>query len=1038
MRSLATWRVIWMCTVALACRVEGEAADRAANAAEVDAVQNGDFEIDEGSTTAHAISGWTTYGSPTSSVAVVADPVGASGFVLKVSKGKAFCYGLALQPAADYVLKVRVRAQDAAVRIEVDPAVNVKNADLESATTFDWKTVEIPLPAASRPSRGQETWIALGLQATAPGGAAWFDDIRMEPKAGGRDPVSNGSFAEPVLEVTNVPGWLQHLGGADASLDASEKHDGRFSLRITGRGRPVRVVQTLDLSALATRGCKRVRVSAWGQCAGLTAETVKLVVQGSGITLPPVLCLTGTKAWTPGQVTFDLDRVVDGKVMLWIDAPTPFTGSAWFDSVRVQEISDDQSVNLLWNSGFHQASSNSRLPDYWGLFGNALLCVEPWSLDYFGIDDRQTSPVAGTRVLRMHHPSRGSFVPVPPGDRLSFFVPHGGELDPPSGTFTFSAYVKAARAGTIVRIQHPAAREGVSRTIGTSWERVSLSGTDARQLACLYLPNPDSLVWLAAPQLEAGSKATDYRISQGQGNSEPGVLPPLADKAPSQTSIAGSTAGPREPAGPMLEAFAEYDLYTNDRLGRGRIRWAGNTPAEVRGRLIDADSGEVLTDRLVAVDVDPGGEQSFTFDVATLPAGEFAIQAVALTGGKKVARAIDTFHVARDSPREVRSSRFTRSFIVDGRPFFPLFMPIAPTELGDWHLERLVWAGFNTLIAAPARLAYADVARNGLAASEEAELRTQLDRLASNGMRFIWPLSWTFKDWGSIGESHRGDIATVAEAMRQLVRRFRDHPAVIGWYIVDEPSREIWEGRFGFREADLAVLRDVIKATDPSRPCYVNWNHTWAFEPYGGLACTDVISHDNYSISDAPFDLEALVPSVRMLNDERAARKPAIAWISGSYDEMRLRPSPDAVRVHAWLHLVYGTRGLGYWSRPPLDPDVWTEMRRVNRDASSLHENVFGRVDARLVATRLSDRRIHYAVWRVQQRAYVLGVNTAAYPALMQADISSLLGGEPLTVRKLFTPDSAREKFPGVLSEQIPAFQRFVYEFEMEESTAEP
>jgi hypothetical protein len=264
--------------------------------------------------------------------------------------------------------------------------------------------------------------------------------------------------------------------------------------------------------------------------------------------------------------------------------------------------------------------------------------------------------------------------------------------------------------------------------------------------------------------------------------------------------------------------------------------------------------------------------------------------------------------------------------------------------------------------------------------------------------------------------------------MRHVVRTFRDHPAIIGWYIIDEPSPGSWESQFGFQESDLAALHDQVKAEDPTRPCYVNWNHSWAFEPYGGLACTDVIGHDNYSISNAPFDLAALVPTVRMLNDERAARKPAFAWTSGSYDEMKIRPNADAVRVHSWLHVVYGTRGLGYWSRPPLDPDAWNEIRRINGEVALLHDSVFGRSDAQLITTRCTASGLHYTIWIVARRAYVIGVNTQSATTPLRLDLRDILSLTPIRTRRLFASEDGAAVNPAVLADSIAAWQRFVYE----------
>ena len=999
-------------------------------------VRNGSFESTRDQSLSQSIPGWTTYGAAETAIAVAPGAAVDGGDALRVARGKAFCYGIAIDPRIDYVLSLRARAEGAKIRVDAESLEPSALFAAPSGDAFDWKMIEVPLPASARPKGARTLWVSVGAEATRPGGAAWFDNVRIAPAEGGGNIVPNSSFEEPTIDVNNVAGWIAESGGAEVVLDDAAPREGQRSLRVTGRGRPVRIVQPLDLKPFVADGVTHVRVSAWGRCSGLGAARVRFEVYGASTPLPALLSLSGDCGWTRGEVIIDLARVADRSLALWINAPQSFAGSAWFDDVKVEAVDSDATFNLLSNSSFLQAATNPRLPDYWGVWGDAAICVEPWSLDFFGMDPNQKGPLPGTRVLRMRYPPKGEFVPVPPSDRLSFYVLHGGDLDLPDGTYTFSAYIKAASNGTVVQIRHPAQSRGVTWKTGTAWQRVVATGTNPRMLASINLPNPGSVVWLAAPQLEAGGTATPYQPSsteisdgvEGKAFSHPAHQDAkvVADDRPAIL---------REGDAGLLEAFAEYDFYTTDKTCRVCLQWSGTSSAKVHARIIDATTGEPARVDAVAADVEASGSQVCSLDISGMPEGGYAIQAVAAVDGRKVARAVDVFAKRGRSRREVRSSRFTRGLVVDGQPFFPLFLPIEVGKLGEWHLDRLNWAGFNCLVSAPGKMRQADVATSGVPREAAAEIRRRLDLLHARGLRFVWPLAWTLEDWDRTGELYGGDVRGLAETYVRIVREFRDHPAIIGWYLIDEPSSETWEATFGFSESDLAVVHDAVKAADPYRPAYVNWNHSWALEPYGGLACTDVIGHDNYSISNEPSDWETLVPTVRMLNDRRAGRKPALAWISGSYDETRLRPAADAVRVHAWLHLVYGTRGLGYWSQPPLDPAVWTEMRRINRDATRLHTNVFGRPDARLLDIRVAGGRVHYAVWSVQDKVYVLAVNTGIVDADWTADLRSHLTTEPVATRRLFDGADEPMETPAVLRDTIPACGRRVYEIQVTPAT---
>ncbi len=994
-------------------------------------IANGGFETAADGGATQAIPGWTTYGAPTSSIAVVAKPGQAKGSGLRIARGKAFCYGLAIDPEADYVLSLRVLAERAAVRIEASPEVGI---DLAAAAplpgeSFGWRVVKVRLPAKARKTGTREMWIALGATATQPGGAAAFDDVRLEPVAGGPDIIPNGSFEEPVFDVASVPGWTVDSGGADVALAEENPHAGGRSLRLTGRGRSVRIVQVLDVAPLAAQGVKRVRLSAWGRCSGLGAARVRVELYGVANALPPLLSLTGDKGWTHGEVVVDVSRLT-GRPAVWINAPASFTGTAWIDDVELSAVPAEEPVNLLANTGFRAAVAHPSLPDYWGLYGEATFCVDPWTLGHFGIDEQSDSPVPGARVLRIHHPAKGGFVPLPRADRMTMFLVHGGDLDVPAGQVTFSVFLKAARPGTVVQAAHPSGAKHAVWTVGPQWQRYSVTGTNAPTMASLYLPEPDSLIWVAAPQLETGATATPYRPAPGE---------PEARDMPGAVAAAARSSAPRDaeamppPAGASpLSLQVEFDRYTDEAEARGRVRWRGSTPASAHVRLLDAGGSEIGGAERVVVEFTAAGERDFSLPIAAAPEGRLELQAVCLVEGRKAGRAATGFTKAGGAGDRVRISRFTRSLLVDGEPFFPLMLPTDPGRLGDWHLDRLREAGFNTLAQAPGRLRQSDVLAKGVSPEKTKELRVQLNRLHARGLKILWPLAWTFDDWDATGKLYGGDAQAMQKTFARVVAAFRDHPAIIGWYVIDEPSKHTWEGGFGFKESDMAALTAAVKAADPTRPAYVNWNHTWGIEPYGGLASTDIVSHDNYSISTEPFDLEELVPAVRMLNDHRARGKPAFEWISGSYDENRLRPGAAAVRVHAWLQLVYGTRGIGYWSQPPLDPAVWEEMKRINAEAAWLATHAFGSGDARLVGVRTNGAGIHYSVWRNADKAFLLAVNTGIATAPLAVDLPALCGCRVGTARRLFD-EGALQLAEGTLRDELPPCARCVYEIKLQE-----
>lgn len=1000
-----------------------------ATATESRPIQNAGFETADGGRRCQSIPGWSLYGTPTSSISVVED---AGVPALKVSNGKAFCYGLPIDPELDYVLSVRVRANKAKPRIEAEPPLPGGQSPQGSQTTFDWKTIEFQLPAARRPAGVRECWIALGAEPAEAGAAVWYQSVRLEPAGGGPNAVRNPTFSEPVVETTVPPGWAMESGGATVTCDSERAIEGSRSLKVTGIGRTVRISQPFDLKDFSIQGVRRVRISGRGKSKGLGSDRVRLEVYGAAPPAGPVLSLSGDAEWMKGEIILDVNRQEGRKLAVWINASRPFEGDAWFDDIRIEPVPDSEVVNLLSNSSFLPSIANPKLPDYWGLWGDAVWCIEPWTLDFFSIVD-DPGPFPPARVLRVHHPRSGSFVPTPPNKQLAMYVLTGSNLELPKGDYTFSIYAKADRPNTAVHIHHPASALPLAiARVGPKWQRITATGTAASLLPAIHIPDPGSIVWLSAPQLEPGGKATGYRPCPGEGSIAP-PSEPLDGAARRRSEIRGEGAERVSAAVPPLTVYAEYDHVLDEPGVRARLEWAGPTPATIHWRLMDALTGAGLAVQH-SIEIEDPGTRTFLIPTADLEPGVIGIHAIADSAGQRVGRATDTFAKLAPSVRDIRVNRFTRSLTVDGTAMLPIFLPVEPVALGDWHLDRIMKAGFNCLVAAPGKLSQQEIIRGAVPSAKVADIRRQLDRLHTRGMGLFWPLPWTFHDWANTNALYGGNVARLAEAYCALVSAFRDHPAILGWYLMDEPSPLTWERECGFAESDLRALWVAVKETDPGRPVYVNWNHSWQIEPYGGYQCTDVVSHDNYEISGEPFDYGDLLPGVRMVNNSRVGRRPAFAWISGSYDELAMRPSAGAVRVHAWVHLIYGTRGLGYWSKAPMDPQVWADMKTFNRDATALHKHVLSNPDATLRMRSLPSATIQHAMWTLGDFAYLLAVNTADCTQAFRIDVADACGRSVESGRRLYD-DREIELEGGVLRDECAPLSRFLYRFALAPST---
>ncbi len=143
----------------------------------------------------------------------------------------------------------------------------------------------------------------------------------------------------------------------------------------------------------------------------------------------------------------------------------------------------------------------------------------------------------------------------------------------------------------------------------------------------------------------------------------------------------------------------------------------------------------------------------------------------------------------------------TGGLSVDGLPFFPFgfysYFPVQPTML-----EEEVINGFN--LVSP----YQKIEKKSLK-----ERRAYMDRCASLGMKVNYNLC-SVAGGGGVGSSRLPGLSREEklERLRKEVETFRDHPALLAWYIADEPDGQ------NIPPDSMKETYKLIKELDPYHP----------------------------------------------------------------------------------------------------------------------------------------------------------------------------------------------------------------------------
>ena len=370
---------------------------------------------------------------------------------------------------------------------------------------------------------------------------------------------------------------------------------------------------------------------------------------------------------------------------------------------------------------------------------------------------------------------------------------------------------------------------------------------------------------------------------------------------------------------------------------------------------------------------------------------------------------LDTLVVVKRLPprlNAVKVDRLRGTLVTGGLPFIPFgfytYSPVQPTLP-----EEEVVRGFNMISP------YQKITDKTFR-----QRKAYMDRCAALGMKVNYNLL-SVAGGGGVGSKMDVPEDERRERLIREVIAFRDHPALLSWYIADEPVGQ------GMPPEPLIETYRLIKELDPYHPVtmvFMTPQEAWRY-----AGAMDIVMADPYPVPNRPVTEVEYV--TRMLHKALYPGKPV--WIVpqafGGGEHWRREPTPAEMRVMTWLALINGARGIQYFVRHGLNGfpkavAAWDECGRIALETAGLTPYFAG--GREVSDLKVNNRNIRVRGWMKEGSLVIVCVNTVNRPFPLEVTLPDTLRQD---VAEVMFEDRRAAVAGGKIKDMIDAYGRRVF-----------
>lgn len=386
--------------------------------------------------------------------------------------------------------------------------------------------------------------------------------------------------------------------------------------------------------------------------------------------------------------------------------------------------------------------------------------------------------------------------------------------------------------------------------------------------------------------------------------------------------------------------------------------------------------------------------------------GKYTVSAIIKSGGNYYSTK-SSLYLLDYKPNEVKTDCLTGGLRVNGRIFFPFgfycYSPVDPLLP-----EEEVVKGFNMISP------YQKILPETLN-----ERKAYMDRCAQLGMKVHYNL---LSVSGGGGVSSKIEGISEAEKRERLISEiltFMDHPALLAWYISDEPNG------YKIPPEQLEEIYRTVRETDPWHPVSVVFMAPFsASKKYANAL--DIVMADPYPIPNGSVNQAGNV--VKQLAGEFEGRKPVwlVPQAFGGGEWWEREPTIQEIRNMTYQALINGAGGIQYFVRQgpnsfPKSTATWNECGKISMEVAEMTPWLLS--DEKTIPVRSSNSNIQVWSGVHDNKLIVIAVNKLNTP---QSAIIYISGKTEPKARVLFE-DRTININSGNLSDYLAAYGTQAY-----------